>query len=72
MHTGDLMRLVRMYQENWGQGSSSWRVEKAKQGDLGGDSGAWSIELVGGVVKSCLVQTSAPFPPQQLFLGAPG
>lgn len=54
MQTSDLIKLVRMFQENWGQGSSSWRVEKARQDDLGGDSGAWSIELVGGVTKPCL------------------
>lgn len=65
-------KLVRMYQENWGQGVSSWRVEKARQDDLGGDSGAWSIELFGGLPSHVFVQTSAPFPPQQLFIGAPG
>lgn len=54
MQTSDLIKLVRMYQENWGQGLSSWRVENARQDDLRGDSGAWSIELVGGVTKPCL------------------
>lgn len=54
MQTSDLIKLVRMYQANWGQGLSSWRVEKARQDDLGGDSGAWSIELIGVVAKPCL------------------